>query len=88
MSIHISAEATCDNCGKTAPCKLNASLMGAVGSQRFEKLAVATHDLPGWFWWEHLMACSVGCQEVLSQRPPFSSYSRETWTPFGGRPGW
>jgi hypothetical protein len=80
MSIHISAEATCNHCGKTTPCKLDCSLMGGIGVQRFQKLAVAAHQLTGWFAWEHLLACSVDCKQALAQRPPCSDYSSSPWT--------
>jgi hypothetical protein len=57
--------------------------MGGIGDQRNEKLAVATRGLLGWSSWEHLMACSATCQGALSQRPPFTDYDRQKWTPFG-----
>ena len=85
MSIHISAEAACNHCGKTTPCVLSGSFMGPIGAESFavEKLAVATRGLQGWFSWEGLLACSVPCKEALSQRPPFTDYRSSAWTARG-----
>jgi hypothetical protein len=82
MSLRITAQATCDHCGTTAPCTLDGSFMGHVGVRRFEKLAIATHGLRGWSAWEHLMACSAECRDALSKKPPKSDYS-DSWTSLG-----
>jgi len=68
MSIHISAEAACNHCGKTTPCKLYCCIGGeaGVGSYSFQKVAVAAPDLQGWFSWNYLVACSVACKDALS----------------------
>lgn len=82
MPIHIPAAATCDHCGKTAPCKLECEMMGevAVGSRSFKNLAIDVHNLGGWFSWRYLMACSVDCKEALSKDPPYASFGG-AWTP-------
>ena len=83
MSLHIAAEAACNNCGATAPCKLKCELHGdrSIGTRSFANVAVDVHDLHGWFSWNYLMACSEECKEALSKASPYTSYGGK-WTPF------
>ena len=82
MGIHIAAEAACNHCGKTAPCQLKCDLRGevSIGSRSFSNLAIDVHDLPGWFSWKFLMACSVDCKNALSKAEPYANFGG-AWTP-------
>jgi hypothetical protein len=86
MPIHVPAEATCDHCGKTEPCKL-AGAFGNHGikwsNRGYEELCVATRGLAGWFWKEDGIACSEPCRDVLAKDPKHAAYGGR-WTAFPG----
>jgi hypothetical protein len=84
MPIQIPAEATCDHCGKTAPCKLfccfeNSSM--TIGKREFQKAAIGVRDLQTWFWKFEGIACSEACKQVLAKDPRWAGYGGQ-WHPF------
>ncbi len=81
MPIIIPAEARCDHCGATAPCKLDCSFswksMHRAG-RTYEEPGVAIRGLPSWFWRDVGVACSESFKEALSSQPRFADY-QGTW---------
>lgn len=78
MPILIPAEAACDHCGKTAPCKLDSSFSFRTvehAGRTYEAACVAIRGLPTWFWRDNGVACSEACKQALEKEPRFSGYS-------------
>jgi ferredoxin len=83
MPIHIPAEATCDHCGKVAPCKVKCLFDGSItlDDRRYERPGLAIRGLPAWFWKRDGMACSESCKEVLARDPRYDFSG--PWMPCG-----
>jgi hypothetical protein len=78
MPVHIPAEATCDHCGKTAPCKLDCAFPRETiewGSRSFQTVGVAIRGLGTWFWKADGVACSETCKETLAKEPRYASFA-------------
>ena len=78
MPVYIPAEATCDACGKTAPCKLDCAFLtarnrGTIATTQWVQLAI--RGLGTWFWNFNGVACSATCKETLANQPRFADYS-------------
>jgi hypothetical protein len=85
MPIHIPAEATCDHCGKTAPCRLDCAFgvrTHAWDRREFEYVAAVVRGLDTWVWKQDGVACSDACKEALAKDPRYAGYSGR-WTSFG-----
>jgi hypothetical protein len=84
MPLTIQAEASCDQCGKTAPCRVDCSLWSGRmvdGGQEFRDVGVAVMGLPAWFYKREGMACSNTCKEILEST--FTGRGTAEWTPCG-----
>ncbi len=87
MPIHIPAEATCDHCGKTTPCKLACALPQQGGAswgdhRDFEQVCVAIRGLGAWFWRDDGVACSEACKAALANEPRYKKFGGQ-WRSFG-----
>jgi hypothetical protein len=83
MPLTIQAEASCDQCGETAPCRVDCSLWAGSmvdGGQEFRAVGIAVMGLPTWFYKRDGMACSSACKDILE-----TTFGRGTneWTPCG-----
>jgi hypothetical protein len=81
MPVHFPAEATCDHCGKTAPCKLDCAFLSGVtfGGRSFKGFGAAIRGLE--FFNHDALACSDACRDALAKDP------RWRWADFGNRWG-
>jgi hypothetical protein len=79
MPVFIPAQATCDQCGKTAPCWLACILDDSIGVGNF---GASIRGLATWFWKNDGVACSGACKEALARNPKFARLSG-AWTPCG-----
>jgi hypothetical protein len=79
MPVFIPAQATCDRCGKTAPCWLSCIFDGTigVGDRRFEKLGATVRGLGKWFWKDDGVVCSEACKEAIQMDPRYAGFSGE-----------
>lgn len=70
-------EATCDHCGKTAPCRLDYAFdAGGVGwgKRNFHTGGGAIRGLGTWFWKADGVACSEECKEALAKKPRHADF--------------
>ncbi len=82
MPLHMSAEATCDHCHTTAPCRLDLRLLSGhqIGKREHWALGAAVRGIPTWFWKFEGLACSEACRDVLAKEPRFADYGGR-WQP-------
>ena len=82
MPVHMPAEATCDHCGKTAPCKLDCAFVrtSIIGDRSFQTVGVAIRGLETWFWKNDGVACSETCKDTLAKDPKHAGFS-DPWAP-------
>lgn len=82
MPIHVAAEATCDHCGKTVPCRLDwAFVQGTTtfGGRSVRDVSAAIRGLDTWFVNHDALACSEACKVALANDPTWR------WSDFGNK---
>ncbi len=87
MPVHFPAEATCDHCGKTVPCKLDCAVLAecTFGGRSFQEPGIAIRGLETWFFNNDALACSAACRDALANDPRWRwADFGNAWQPCGG----